>query len=461
MKAQSHRSRMGAPDTHLYRRFLSKAPHQQRNQTFGLAMLAVGSAIALLAHTTPATASTFDFSQKFIAPDGAMNDWLGFSVAINGNYALTGSLNDDNDNGSSAGSAYLFDITSGNLLQKFIAPDGASYDQFGNSVALNENYALIGSYRDDDNGSDSGSAYLFDLTSGNLLQKFLAPDGNASDFFGWSVALDEDYALIGSYLSDENVIFSGSAYLFDLTSGDLIQKFIAPDGAIGDQFGYSVALDGDYALIGSNFDDDNGKDSGSAYLFDITSGDLLHKFIAPDGAINDFFSQSVALDGNYVLISSHHDDDNGSNSGSAYLFDLASGNLLHKFIAPDGASNDSFSWSVALDGDYALISALGDYNNGINGGSSYLFDINSGDLLQKFIAPDAASADNFGSSVALDGDSALIGSRLDDDGGINSGSAYLFAREEMEKVPEPSAILGLIAIGTLGVLKRFSGKQTQ
>ena len=468
MKAQSHSSKIGAPDTHLYRRLLSKAPHQQRNQTFGLAMLAasrgimlpIATAIALLAHTTPATASTFNLSQKLLAPDGGNFEHFGWSVALDGDYALIGSRWDD-DNGFRSGSAYLFETTSGNFLQEFLAPDGTGGERFGWSAAIDGDYALIGSHQDDDNGIDSGSAYLFDITSGNLLQKFLAPDGAFDDQFGWSVAVDGDYALIGSHLDDDKGGSSGSAYLFDVTSGDLLQKFLAPDGAFGDRFGSSVALDGDLALIGSRDGDGNEILSGSAYLFDLSSGDLLQKFLAPDGAIGDQFGFSVALDGDLALIGSRLDDDNGFNSGSVYLFDITSGNLLQKFLAPDGTSGNVFGQSVALDGNLALIGSFLSDDNGMDSGSAYLFDVTSGDLLQKFLAADGAFNDQFGFSVALDGDSMLIGSYLDDDKGSDSGSVYLFAREEMEKVPEPSAILGLIAIGTLGILKRFSGKQTQ
>ena len=469
MKAQSHSSRIGAPDTHLDRRFLSKAPHQQRNQAFDLAMLAatraimlpIATAIALLAFTTPTTASPFDFHQKIIPPDGASNDNFGGSVALDGDYALIGSRFDD-DNGIESGSAYLFDANSGEQLQKFLAPDGASNDWFGYSVALDGEYALIGSPFDDDNGLSSGSAYLFDVNSGELLQKFLDPDGITGGWFGSSVALDGDYALISAPTNSWGGS-SGSAYLFDVNSGELLQKFLS---AGRERFGWSIALDGNYVLIGSYLDDDNRIiHSGSAYLFDAISGNLLQKFLAPDRAVGDQFGYSVALDGDLALIGSLLDNAKGFNSGSVYLFDITSGNLLQKFLAPDGTSHDRFGRSVALDGNLALIgSFLSDYNwidNGMDSGSAYLFDVTSGDLLQKFLAPDLAFNDRFGFSVALDGDSMLIGSYLDDDKGSDSGSAHLFAREEMEKVPEPSAILGLIAIGTLGVLKRFSGKQKQ
>ena len=146
---------------------------------------------------------------------------------------------------TSAGASSLdFDL-------KLLAPDGAPNDFFGNSVAIDGNFALVGAQGDDDSGGNSGSAYLFDATSGDLFHKFLAPDGNVDNRFGTSVAVNEDFALIGARLGDGSGTNSGSVYLFDVNSGEFLQNLIAPDGADGDQFGFSVALDGDLTLIGT------------------------------------------------------------------------------------------------------------------------------------------------------------------------------------------------------------------
>ncbi|WP_210407172.1 FG-GAP repeat protein, partial [Hydrocoleum sp. CS-953] len=155
---------------------------------------------------------------------------------------------------------------------KLTAPDGDASDLFGGSVALSDNTAIIGSREDDDNGLESGSAYLFDTTTGSLLQKFIAPEGSQGDNFGFSVALSDNTALIGAWKDNDNGLESGSAYLFDTTTGSLLQKFTAPDGSQFDQFGFSVALSNNTAIIGSRGDDDNGESSGSAYLFDTTTG---------------------------------------------------------------------------------------------------------------------------------------------------------------------------------------------
>ena len=152
----------------------------------------LGLSLGLL---SPHSASAFDFDKKLLAPDGAADDHFGNSVSLSGNLALLGSRLDD-DNGGSSGSAYLFDVTTGNFLQKLTAPDGAADDRFGQVVRLSGNTALVGSPFDDDNGTDSGSAYLFDVTTGNLLQKLTASDGAVEDRFGGSVSLSGNTALV-------------------------------------------------------------------------------------------------------------------------------------------------------------------------------------------------------------------------------------------------------------------------
>jgi hypothetical protein len=113
------------------------------------------------------------------------------------------------------------------------------------------------------------------------------------------------------------------AYLIDAATGDQLHKFTVSNGGTWSQFGYSVAMDGDKALIGAWADDDDGTSSGSAYLFDTTSGNQLQKFTASDGATNDQFGRSVALSGDTLLMGARNDDDDGSASastGAAYLY---------------------------------------------------------------------------------------------------------------------------------------------
>jgi esterase/lipase superfamily enzyme len=372
--------------------------------------------------------------QKLLVSDGAAGDHFGESVSLYGDRALIGAYHDD-DNGTDSGSVYIFELIDGQWVQqqKLLASDGAEGDYFGHFVSLYGDRALIGTPRDDDNGDKSGSAYIFELIGGQWVQqqKLLASDGAKGDYFGRLVSLYGDRALIGARGNGDK---SGSAYIFELIDGQWVekQKLLASDGTTGDHFGRSVSLYGDRALIGARFDDDNGDDSGSAYIFELVDGQWVEKqkLLASDGASGDWFGHLVSLYGDRALIGARFNDDNGDDSGSAYIFELVDGQWLEKqkLLASDGTTGDHFGRSVSLYGDRALIGARFDDDNGDDSGSAYIFELVDGQWVekQKLLASDGASGDWFGHLVSLYGDRALIGARFNDDNGDDSGSAYIF-----------------------------------
>jgi outer membrane protein assembly factor BamB len=185
-------------------------------------------------------------------------------VALSAGKALVGAYQDD-DFGSASGSAYIFDATNGAQLRKFTADDAAAGDGFGVALAISGNTALIGAPGDDDRGSNSGSAYLFDVNSGQQLRKLQPTDATAGFEFGISVAIKGNIALVSAALSNGQ---AGSAYMFDVSTGVQLAKLIPSDGAAGDWFGNSVALDGASAIVAAVRDDGH---TGSAYLFGVTS----------------------------------------------------------------------------------------------------------------------------------------------------------------------------------------------
>ncbi len=370
----------------------------------------------------------------------ATKDIFGCSVSINGNYAIIGARDAD-DNGEDSGSAYIFK-RSGNrwsLQQKLLASDGAKGDCFGMSVSINGNSAIIGACLDDDKGFNSGSAYIF-ACSGTYWfeqQKLLASDGLNNDWFGYSVSIDGNYAIIGAPFNNDKGVESGSAYIFkrDGTTWSEQQKLLASDGKHKDYFGISVSIDGNYAIIGAPCDIYYGFSSGSAYIFkrDGTIWSEQVKLTPSEGTEEDFIGYSVSIDGNYAIIGAPFDNDNGYWSGSAYIFkrDGTTWSEQQKLLASDGATYDLFGLSVSIDGDYAVIGAPFNYSGGGgDSGSVYFFkrDGTTWSKQAKLIPLDIADGDCFGYSVSIDGDYAIIGVPYDDDNGPNSGSAFIFKR---------------------------------
>jgi hypothetical protein len=400
-----------------------------------------------LAVVSPLDAAMLD-EIKLLIPDLAAGDHFGTSVAISGNVAVVGAPDHDAP-ATGCGSAYAFNATTGTKTQDLIALDAANGDTFGTSVGVSGNVAVIGAPKD----APGGSAYLYQVPTGGYLRKLTSTDTVNGDAFGRSVDIDGGVAIVGAFGNDDDGSLSGSAYLFNVTTGSQLYKLTADDAAGGDNFGYSVAVSGDVAIVGAYCDDGPGSlNSGSAYLFNVTTGSQLHKLTADDAAASDYFGCSVGISGDVAIVGAYGDDDDGDYSGSAYLFNVTTGSQLHKLTAEDADAADYFGWSVGISGGVAVVGACNDDDAGGGSGSAYMFDVTSGaQLEEKLIASDADSGANFGFSVAVSGGRGIVGAYSDDDAGNNVGSAYLFT------TPEPAA-LTLLALGGLGVLVRRKRK---
>ena len=335
-------------------------------------------------------------------------DEFGRRVAMDGNYVIIGAPYND-ENGSNTGCAYIFDFLTGNEIHKLTASDAAASDYFGDSVAISGNYAIVGANSNDDDGDRSGSAYIFNVTTGTELHKLTASDAAAYDRFGSGVAIDGNYAIVGAQYDDSN---KGAAYIFNVQTGAQLHKLSASDGAGGDEFGINVAISGNYAVVGAYLDDDNGTYSGNAFVFNVQTGTQLHKLTASNGAVNDYFGKGVAIDGNYVIVGADGNDENGSNTGCAYIFDVTTGTQLHKLTASDAAANDYFGYSVAISGNYAIVGSYGDDNdNGDNSGSAYIFNVVTGNEIKKITASERPASVIFGYGVAISGNYAIVGAK--------------------------------------------------
>ena len=250
------------------------------------------------------------------------------------------------------------------------------------------------------------------------------------------------------------VLFAAAASVLSTAAanadlGDQLFKLLPDDGAAGDGFG-SVAIDGTTAIVGAIGDDDNGDSSGSAYLFDTTKGDQIAKLLPKDGALDDLFGSSVAISGATAIVGAWQDDDNGTWSGSAYLFDTTTGRQIAKLLPEDGVTGEWFGRSVAISGTTAIGGATRDCDNGDSSGSARVFDISdpaNPTQIAKLLANDAAEGDFLGVSVAISGDTAIVGASGDDDNGAGSGSAYLF-----DLVVVPACPSDLDGDGNVGIL---------
>ena len=368
--------------------------------------------------------------------NGSQWDRFGSAVALNEQYAVIGAPANE-FNGDSSGSAELC-VRNGDQLQPIvhlIAYNAVAGDLFGTAVAINGEQVLIGAPGCDDNGSNSGAAYIFQKTENGWVEicKLTANNGQAGDLFGSSVALDGNFALVGApTASTFSTSSPGFAVLFQ-KSGETwneVSRFSASDGSNNNKFGAAVALQGDTALIGAPQSDDGAINTGATYIFKSTNGNWGQSAkLTPSAPLAwDSFGAALSLAGDYALIGAPAIGTiSGTYLGYATIFKNEGGTWTEKsrLTPDDGTSNDRFGNAVALYGDLALIGSPLDDDYGEASGSAYIFQKNGENWPQvrKIAPPDTGEGDQFGFAVALNGDYSLIGIPGDGTFGEESGSA--------------------------------------
>ena len=386
-------------------------------------ILAAISLTAMLA--MPAAAQSIIEDYRVYSEDIGPGDNFGSSIAISGTSMLVGALGDD-DNGDRSGSAYLFNMTSRQQILKLVPNDGSVRDWFGNSVALSDSIAVVGAFLDDPNGEDSGSAYLFDTTTGEQIAKLLPDDGVARDQFGMSVAISGNMAIVGASKAGSVSAGPGAVYIFDVTTSQQLAKIVPNDSTANNRFGTSVAISGTTALIGAPGDTANGEDAGSAYLYDTITGQQIMKLLPNDGSEGDQFGVSVAINAGTAVIGAMGDDEDGDRSGSAYLFDLATGQQIAKLLPNDGSGMGYFGSSVAIGDSVAIVGSFSHTGTSPLSGSAYLFETVNGQLITRLVPSDGSEGDFFGISAAISGSTAVVGATYGDGIEENTGSVYVF-----------------------------------
>lgn len=326
--------------------------------------------------------------------------------------------------------------------QQLVVDDAAADDGLGPALRVDGDTLLVGADGNDDSGADSGSVYVFDRVPGEgFSQSALLLPSNAGDgaLVGSSLSLQGDRALLGGYRSDLVGAQGGAAWIFERDlSGQWSESatLSADDGMAGDFFGIATALAGDQALVGAIGHDSAGPAAGRLYVFErglMGSWSQVDSIVASDTVAGHFFGSAIAVDGDRALVAAEDSDDNGPSSGSAYVFERdGMGNWTEqaKLVASNGASGDRFGHSVTLQGDTAVVGAI--FVGEPDVGAVYVFEKQPDDSWVEtdiLVAADAGPIDGFGRSVAMSGNRIVVGADRDDDGGMDAGAVYLFAKD--------------------------------
>lgn len=380
---------------------------------------------------------------RLTGSDGGFDDEYSWSVAISGNTALVGAPNKKIGSNAVQGQAYVYvrTGTSWSEQSKLVASDGAFNDQFGYGVAIDGDTAVI-SARMKTLGANTyqGQAYIFVRkgTSWYEQAKLVASDGADRDLFGNSVAISGDTAVIAASSKwIGSAISQGQVYVYARTGTAWSEqaKLVARDGDGDDLFGSSVSISGDTLVIGASGKSVGASGQGVTYVY-VRSGSVWSQqaqLIASDGAEDDAFGYAVSVSGDTAVVGAYFKNLRPNNAqGQAYVF-LRSGTSWAeqaKLTASDGADTDNFGAAVAVTGDIVLVGArIKDVAANASQGRAYVYLRTGATWSEHAIltGADGASHDLFGYTVAVNGDTALIGAPTKSLGArLRQGQAYTF-----------------------------------
>ena len=336
--------------------------------------------------------------------------------------SLTASNDDDGWPGENQGTGQISDF------MQTTSNDGGAHQHFGISVSISGDYAVIGAYLDVIGSSPGqGSAYIF-IKSGNgwvEQAKLVAADGTFDDYFGYSVAISGDYVIVGAIQEDIGTNSNqGAAYIFFRNGASWTQqaKLVASDGGVNDNFGTSVEIENEYVIIGAQYDAiGSNLNQGSAYVYlrSGTTWSFQSKLVAIDGATGDYFGCAVSISGTSVVIGANGDDI-GSNigQGSAYVFTRTGSTWTQqaKLLAVEGGDTDHFGGGISIEGDYVVVGAPYEGDTPQGKGSAYIFHRIGSTWSQqaKLASTNPSSSEHFGIAVCISGEKIIIGANQDE-----------------------------------------------
>ena len=272
--------------------------------------------------------STWVEQAKLQANDKQAGDLFGYSVSTSGDTAIVGAHGEDTG-GSNAGAAYIYQYNGSTWVEqaKLQANDKQAGDLFGYSVSTSGDTAIVGAHGEDTGGSNAGAAYIYQYNGSTWVEqaKLQANDKQTGDLFGVSVSISGYTAIVGAHLEDTGGTDAGAAYIYQYNGSTWLEqgKLQASDKETNDWFGRSVSISGDTAIVGARYEDTGGNDAGAAYIYQYNGSTWLEqaKLQASDKETGDLFGVSVSTSGGTAIVGARHEDTGGKDAGAAYMFD--------------------------------------------------------------------------------------------------------------------------------------------
>jgi hypothetical protein len=374
---------------------------------------------------------------KLIDPNGKPTQHFGDRFALSGNELFVGSPGADTPFGPYSGGVFRWVRSGGtwSLAEFLYADHFTNGKNFGYGIAAAGDHLLVSSYSDNEAGILAGAVYAFERGPSGFAQsqKLIPSTARNSTYAGFAVAADRDWLVVGGV--DLGHLDVGNAWVFRFVGGAWVEKqeLFPSDGTFALRFGAAVDIDEDRLVVCAPAWAPSGQIwIGSAYVyeFDGSAWTETAHIVAPDGVQFDAFGSSVALDGDRILFSATGDDENGVQSGSVYVYEYVGGawQLATKLVSNDAQQGDIFGSSLDLQGDSAVIGQAWDGDLGAKAGAGYLFVKGASGWKQKqrFTAPDPQPDHQFGHWARIDGGTVVFSAYRDATWGVQSGADYVF-----------------------------------
>jgi FG-GAP repeat len=376
-------------------------------------------------------------THKFMASDSSKFSTYGNAIAGFGERLVVGSKSEDSQ-GANAGAAYVYErgVSGWVEVAKLTASNAAPGDQFGDAVAMSADTILVGAeFADTAQGVDSGSVYVFERIGGVWQETdlLLAAGVQAGDTFGDTLAISGDLAVLSAEGDDSAAGGAGAVYVYERSGGvwGQVDKLISPTPSAGDAFGHACWISGTRIVVGAQADDDQGSNSGAAFIFERSGATWVFdaQLLAAGVGAGDRLGREVNLDGDLVVIGAEGDDDQGMDAGAAYLFEKSGGTWTEvaKLTASDGGAGALFGHAVGVGGGQVAVGAYFHAHSAVQDGAVYVYSKVGGNWSEVFewTASDAAGGDVFGRAVSLFSGNLAAGSPLNS--GNATGAAYALA----------------------------------
>lgn len=410
------------------------------------------SLLLALAAAAPSAAGQC-FTQQLTASDAEALDAFGWGMDLDTDLLAIGSIGDDEAcpglSNCNSGSVYLWRRVGGVWTPdgKVTHSDGVQNDEFGHDISISGSRILVGAHK-----KATGAAYTFVHNGTSWVQEQkLVGSGLQNNFhFGHSVSLEGDIALVGTMRDDHQGFETGSAFVFTRIGGVWVEaaKLVASDAAAEDRFGRACDMEGGYIALSAHLHDGVASDTGAVYVYEHddngTAGDLsddtwpeVTDLTASDATAGMLFGRSVDFAGDILIVGAEFGLSGGVDTGAAYVFIRTPGGNwveVQKLVPSDGVSGDRFGISVSIEGNYALVGARSANGTGGSSGAVYVYTRTPTGFFEtgKLLGPDTAGGDQLGheTGVHVIGNTALISARFNDAAADNGGSAYVFQMDD-------------------------------